>query len=418
LVTGKRKLLVFVVLILAGESIFFLPFVLARIFRPTLLKVLDITNLELGTYFSIYGVVAMLSYFFGGALADRFPGRKLMSIALWATALGGGVMAVLPSSSSLGWLYGFWGMTTIFLFWAALIKSTRALGGSNFQGRAFGILEGGRGFTAAVLASLAMFIFASLTGDEAGSAYAAERITSFKWVIATTSIITAFSGLLVWFIVPNKLGAGQGQTLPSLREFKRLLKRKGLWLQAVTVVCAYVGYKITDDFSLYANEVLGFNEVNSAAVGTAALWMRPVFALLAGFVADRWSSSKVITYCFVLMFIGGCVTFLGVMEGVVWLVLLVLATTLIGVYGLRGVYFALMEEDRIPMGVTGAAVGVISLLGFTPDVFMSPLMGYLLDAFPGATGHRYVFFVLTCFSLLGMVVSIVFSKRGINENSA
>lgn len=51
-------------LILAGESIFFLPFVIARIFRPTLLAVFNITNTQLGAFFSMYGIVAMASYFF------------------------------------------------------------------------------------------------------------------------------------------------------------------------------------------------------------------------------------------------------------------------------------------------------------------------------------------------------------------
>jgi uncharacterized membrane protein len=50
-------------LILAGEAIFFLPFVLPRIFRPTLLAVFEINNTELGSFFSVYGVVAMVSYF-------------------------------------------------------------------------------------------------------------------------------------------------------------------------------------------------------------------------------------------------------------------------------------------------------------------------------------------------------------------
>ena len=60
-----------IVLILAGESIFFLPFVIVRVFRPTFLDVFQINNLQLGICFSIYGIIAMLSYLFGGGFADR-----------------------------------------------------------------------------------------------------------------------------------------------------------------------------------------------------------------------------------------------------------------------------------------------------------------------------------------------------------
>ncbi|NQZ76379.1 MAG: MFS transporter, partial [Ekhidna sp.] len=67
-----RRTLSIVTLMLIGELIFLLPFVVTRIFRPTFLKVFDITNLELGTAFSLYGIVAMIAYFAGGPIADRF----------------------------------------------------------------------------------------------------------------------------------------------------------------------------------------------------------------------------------------------------------------------------------------------------------------------------------------------------------
>ena len=136
-------------MILAGESVFILPFLLARIFRPTFLAVFDITNFELGSLYSIYGVIALISYLYGGALADRYPPRKLMASALLMTAAGGIVLAQFPSFFTLQLLYGFWGFSTIFLFWAAMIKATRNWGGLNQQGRAFGYLEGGRGIVAA-----------------------------------------------------------------------------------------------------------------------------------------------------------------------------------------------------------------------------------------------------------------------------
>ena len=58
-----------ILLILAGETVFILPFVLARIFRPTFLDVFNLTNLQLGSCFSIYGIIALLSYVYGGTLA-------------------------------------------------------------------------------------------------------------------------------------------------------------------------------------------------------------------------------------------------------------------------------------------------------------------------------------------------------------
>ena len=90
-----------VLLMLAGEGVFLLPFLLARIFRPTFLAVFEISNFELGSLYSIYGVIALISYLFGGAIADRFPPRKLMASALLMTAAGGLIMAQFPSFTTL-----------------------------------------------------------------------------------------------------------------------------------------------------------------------------------------------------------------------------------------------------------------------------------------------------------------------------
>lgn len=66
----KGRSVTLITLIIAGEAVFFLPFVLARVFRPTLLDLFQISNTELGIWFSVYGIVAMVSYLFGGLLAE------------------------------------------------------------------------------------------------------------------------------------------------------------------------------------------------------------------------------------------------------------------------------------------------------------------------------------------------------------
>ena len=133
-----RRILFITALVIAGEMVFGLPFHTARFFRPTLLEVFGFTNTQLGDLFAVYGITAMLSYFPGGALADRYSARKLLTLSLFATAAGGLYMATIPGAMQMALLYGFWGVTTIFLFWGALIRATRDWGGQAAQGTAFG----------------------------------------------------------------------------------------------------------------------------------------------------------------------------------------------------------------------------------------------------------------------------------------
>ena len=102
---------------------------------------------QMGILMSVFGFVSMITYFPGGWLADRFAPRKLITVALLATGLAGFVFSTFPPFEICVLLHGFWGFTTGCIFWAAMIKATRRWGSREEQGRAFGILEGGRNGT-------------------------------------------------------------------------------------------------------------------------------------------------------------------------------------------------------------------------------------------------------------------------------
>ncbi len=405
----NRKISILVILIIAGEAIFFLPFVMARIFRPTLLAYFQISNTELGMWFSVYGIVAMISYLFGGTLADRFSARNLMAVALWLTAAGGFIMFFTPASGTMMVLYAGWGFTTICLFWAAMIRATREWGGIHFQGRAFGWLEGGRGAVAALLGTLTFLLFSWFSNHIPFREDPGNGFHPFQLVILTTSGLTAISGFLIWFFIPvNRPEAWSKKPKIVAHEVLELSRNPSLWMLAIMIICAYAGYKITDDFSLYAREVLDFTEVGAAGVGTAALWIRALVAIMAGYTADKFNRTGVISLGFGLTMVGALLIGWGVMNRGTGLLLMNLTLTATGIYAVRALYFAVMREARIPMGLTGTAVGMVSFIGFTPEIFMGPWMGHLLDQSPGPSGHQAVFLLLALFALVGLIAAQFF----------
>ena len=170
-------------LVLAGEVVFGLPFNVPRYFRPTTLEVFGFSVAQLGDVFAAYGVMAMLSYFFGGPIADRYSARKLMTVSLFATGLGGLYMATFPGLRGMAMLFAWWGVTTILFFWAALIRATREWGGATTQGRAFGILDGGRGLVAAGLASIAVVVFSLFMPSETALVTQGDRVAAMRAVM-------------------------------------------------------------------------------------------------------------------------------------------------------------------------------------------------------------------------------------------
>ncbi len=387
-------------LILAGEGVFFLPFVIPRIFRPSLLEAFNYTNTEIGSAFSAYGIVAAVSYFFGGPLADRLPARSLIAGALVLTGLGGVYFATGPSFTGLLVLYAYWGFTTIFLLWAAMIKATRFWAAETDQGKAFGWLEGGRGLAAALIGLVGLSVFApSVDGS----------VNSFARVVSVVSAVVISIGVLSWFVFPARDEVGQSSKSLSWKTVVSLMRQPSIRLQATIIFCAYVGYKATDDLSLMASEVMGFSELASARLGGFALWLRPVFPLLAGFLADRWGSAfKTMTTLFASMLVGGIgiAAATGIETSLVLLFLFPLLVSLLGIYGLRGVYFAGMAEAQIPSALTGTAVGIMSVIGYLPDVFFSPLMGWILDTYPARHAHVLVFLLVALAALIGAVAAL------------
>ena len=236
------------------------------------------------------------------------------------------------------------------------------------------------------------------------------QLLQFHWVILATSLITLFAGIMVWTLVPDYgLAKTRLNRMALLKGSLTLLKKPSIWLLIIVIICAYSGYKITDDFSLFAKEVLGFSEVYAAGVGTAALWLRAIVAIFAGILADRFGRIHVIEVSFGLTLGGGLMMGLGILDSWVGLVLINLALTAAGIYGVRALYFAVLEDAGIPLGLTGSAIGIVSFAGFTPEIFVSPLMGHLLDRNPGAVGHQHVFLLLVVFAVIGLLSSMIFS---------
>ena len=398
-------------LILAGESVFIIPFVLARVFRPTVLEAFNLDNVQLGICFSVYGIIALLSYLFGGPLADKFPPRKLIAVALWMTASGGLVYATFPGYTVLKILYGYWGFTTIFLFWAPMIKAARVWGGSSSQGKAFGFLDGGRGLVGALFGAMGVLIFSLFINAEVSEATLSESRAAFRYVILVSSGIVVIVGLLVWFFLKMDPKAEKEIILEkiTISQIKEVLRLPSVWLLMIIILCAYVGYKITDVFSLYARDVMLYDQVQSAQVGTFLLFIRPVIGVLIGVLADRTETTYWLVVSFLVSFLGALLFATVIISDsstiLFFVSILVVAT---GVYAARSLYFAVMERGQIPLALTGTAVGLISLIGYTPDIFAGPAMGFLLENSPGEVGHQHVFWMLALFSFIGGIAALYY----------
>ncbi|MET1253983.1 hypothetical protein [Aliikangiella maris] len=239
------------------------------------------------------------------------------------------------------------------------------------------------------------------------------------------SLLTLLSGLLVYhFLSVQSLTekqafaplANQSITAKSatshVKHLIEVTQDSRVWLQGWIIICAYCGFKSLDNFGLFASQVLHMNAVESANLVTWASYTRPIAAILAGLVADRWQIGKQVALCFTLTLLSFLL--LGLLHPysmTLNIVVFNIVITFIAVYALRGIYFALVEASGIKQNTTGTAVGLISLIGFTPDIFFASLTGRILDASPGASGFQHYFLLLAGISAAGLLATIWLNSK-------
>jgi predicted MFS family arabinose efflux permease len=409
--TFVRRWLLITVLGFSGGIIFLLPF-LFEVFYTPLGTALGLNHTELGSLVSIYGFVSMIFYFPGGWLADRVSPRKLITLSLITTGLAGLWFSTFPSYRVSLAIHAFWGVSITLLFWAAMIRLVRSSAPADQQGRAFGTLEFVRGIAEGLTYTGLLGVFAWLgsTGE------------ALSTVVVQLSWVTIALGVVTWFVIEDmSREEAESSTDHAIgwQDVLSVLRMPVIWLIIIVVMTAYCAYWASFTINPYATDVVLTTAAVAGAISVARMWLKPVSGFIAGFVADRIgvAVSTIAMFAMLVVSFLGMAALSGNLPGFN-VMLGFLAVAAIAIFGLRGIYFALLEEGNVPLAVTGTAGGVISAVAFTPDVFMPLLSGVLRDAYPGAEGYRYLFLITAGLSAAGLIASLAIYVKYVRPQKA
>ncbi|MFM0293031.1 MULTISPECIES: MFS transporter [Paraburkholderia] len=389
-------------LVIAAGAIYPILY-LRQVYQPTMLEVFHITDSQLGYLYSSLGTIFLLSYLPSGWLADRIAPRLLICFSLIATGALGLWYSTAPSFPMLMMIFGGWGLSTGLTFWAAVIKRVTMIAGTHEQGRFFGLLDGGRGLIEAMLATIAITLFAWMTQTKGASVAA-----GFKLVVYMYAFLCIALGVVLALVkdpqgtedaAANRAARQRNNVLVDL---KTLAKIPELWLVAAIVFCGYQVFWATYSFSAYLHEgEIGLTVVMAGTITTLKLWMRPIGGIGGGFLGDRYSKVSVLVIALFL----AALSLVGLMAAprISSHVLLVFLVLFIGIltYAIRGLYWSLLDRCNIPVATMGLAIGLISVLGYSPDVFLPLINGYLTQTFPGVFGYQLYFGYVAAMAALG-----------------
>ena len=378
-------------------------------FELSILEAFSITQTQLRYCSSMLGIIFMVTYIPSGWLADRFSSRKLLSFSLLATALLGLWFSTMPSYSSLLVIYGAWGVATGLTFWSAHIKLVAMLADKDQQGRFFGILDGGRGLVEALLATFAIALFAYILSQDAGATKMALQQVIYLYV----AVLLVVSPLVYWLLDDREEDTDTSEESVKsvfIDDLKDVLSRREIWLCAICIVCGYQLFYATYSFSAYLQQNFSLTAVMVGYITVAKLWMRPIGGIAAGFIGDWLNPEKVLSILLVLASLSlAMMAFVPASSAALLMIVLVLLIGLL-TYGVRGLYWATLGGCNVPNKIKGLAIGIISVIGYFPEVYLPLLSAPLIENYPGGLGYKIYYLIVATCGLLGAYAAYLLTR--------
>lgn len=395
-------------IVIAAGAIYPLLY-LRQNFEISILESFNITQTQLRYCSSMLGLIFVITYLPSGWLADRFSSRKLLAYSLLATALLGVWFSTMPSYSSLLVIYGAWGVATGLTFWSAHIKLVAMLAKKDQQGKFFGILDGGRGLVEALLATVAITLFAYVLSQESGSTSLALKQVIYLYI----GVLLLVAPLVYWLLDDFEEQSDDSNKAGNsvfMDDLMTILRHREIWLCAICIVCGYQLFYATYSFAAYLQQNFGLTAVAVGTITVAKLWMRPIGGIAAGFIGDWSSPEKVLSILLVLASISlAMMAFLPTTSASVVMLVVVLLIGLL-TYGVRGLYWATLGGCNVPNKIKGLAIGMISMIGYFPEMYLPLISAPLLEQYPGGLGYRIYYLIISACGLLGAYAAYLLAR--------
>lgn len=366
------------------------------------------TDVQLGLLMSAFGLANFIFYFPGGVLADKFSSKRLIIFSCFSTAAAGFWYATLPSFNVLMLLHVIFAVTTVFTFWAAMVKIVNNLGGPEEQGTLMGSLEAFRGLFGAVAAFVSVFFFSR----------AGEGILGLQATVRFYSVLLIVAGICAAIFIkePESMKIQRGAAPKEKKEKVKLedvlavIKMPRIWLAGILVLMSYSALIFHGMVTPYMTAAFGLSGSVVAMLSTVRTYvMMMIGAMIAGILADKMGSVvKFMKYGFfgMAIFAAGYLL-IPANRDLVWLIVLNFIFYGMCLYSVKALYFATIDECLVPKHLAGTASGIISVIGYCPEIFMYVWVGNIVSSGEGLSGYHTVFKFMIGFAVVGVVCAVL-----------
>lgn len=405
----------FLLIVLAAGAIF--PLIYLRTnYQETILEVYGMTLPQLNTIFSVLGIAFIVGYFPSGWISDRFSSKKLISISLFFVGLAGIWFAQVPSYPIVILIFVIWGIFSVLTFWSAHLKLVKLISKKEEEGRFFGVLDGGRGVIEAVLASIAIFIFSKVLGASTAVEDKQEALVSVIYMYSGVLILVSI--LIMLFVsvddtnTRKEVKEEKRESISNIDAIKQVFSNTFVWFLGGIIFMSYIVTWTIYYFGGFLQTNIGVNVSIVGTVTVIMLWMRPVGGIVGGFLGDKFGKSNILMIA--LAMASGFLILISILPTTLpayFFYALVILSGL-SVYTIRGLYWSLLGDCNIADNRLGLSIGLVSFIGYLPDILLPLVMSFMISSFGDSGGYNAYFIFSAVAGGLGIMITMIF-KMGV-----
>ena len=395
-----------IAIISCGAYVIYLTYLARYSFYDQIIDGLQITNSQLGVLYGLYGTTATLAYLPGGVLADKVRVKYLATFGFGLSAVLTFWYSTMPSYNQLKIIFLLFGLCTTFIFWGIRYKAIRLVSTDKDYSTNIGVSYGVVGVVGLIVSFISIAIFGKFADPAKG----------FHTVLMFFASINAVFAVLSFIFIPkfdNEFSAKSEKF--SLSELVQALKHPGVWL---TTLCMFFVYTVYTSLAYTVSflTAIGATAAIASIVGSVRTYGTSLLASpIVGGIAEKKTPSKTIIVCTAITAVCLAVmAFAPKNAGFIipaTVLIIALSFFLNGAYGVTS---SMLSETNVPVAIFGSASGILSVVGFVPDMFVSPIAGKWLDTYDTTGAYTRIFGVLAVSIVLAMVCAVlvrVYNKK-------
>lgn len=391
---------------IAGSVIYELPYI-KYVYYDKLLPAFDMTNAQAGFLLSAYAIGCLILYIPGGIMADKFSTKKMLVLSLFGTGILGFIMAFSMNYITALIVFFLFAVTTSFVFWTALNKGLRLLGGKEDSGSTYGWYYA----LGSVISLVCSIIFWALYASTENA-----HDAMFKTIIAM-SVAVILAGILVQITFKEDataMGELAEEDRFKLSDVGKAIRNPYLWWASIIMFLIYTIYSNVTYFTPYLSSQVGMDVSDSAFLGIIRGYVFYFLSPLGGYIADKLLKSTLKLYGYGFIVLGALffiTTQIPAGEGSVTIAIIISLLASAFAMMLYGVMWSILNEINIPISYAATAIGLASMVIYLPDLFVPAMIGSWLDNLGEEAGYfrMFIFFGICC--VLAVVLSLTLAKK-------